>query len=66
VLAKFVDGADVRMIQSRSGPGFSLKSFPSTGIVEVVFGQEFQGNVPAQASVLGPVHNTHPSSAEFF
>jgi hypothetical protein len=41
-----------------------MKTFQSLGIVSYFFRQELQGHKPAKASVLGLIHNTHPSTTE--
>jgi hypothetical protein len=66
VLPDIVDGADVWMIQSRGGACFSLKAVESLAVSGHLGGKEFQGNMPAKASVLGFVDHTHAPATQTF
>ena len=44
LFANVVNGADVGMVQSRSGLCLALKAVESLGIASDVIGQEFQSN----------------------
>jgi hypothetical protein len=52
------------MVKSGRGTGLATKTFQGLGVVSYFFGQELQGHEPAKASVLGLVHDTHPSAAQ--
>src|SRR5712691_2707535 len=64
VLADFVDGADVGMVQSRGGSCFPPKAFERLWVSGYVLRQEFQGDEATEFSVLGLVHDTHATTAE--
>ena len=66
LLADFVDGADVGMIQGGSGARFAAETFEGLRIAGNVFGQKFQGDEAAEFSVLGLVNNAHAPAAQFF
>ena len=42
VLAYFVDGADIGMVESRSGLGFALKPLQGLLVLDKLLGQEFE------------------------
>src|SRR5271156_1466826 len=65
-LADIVDGADVRMIQSRSSLGFALKAAESLGIFGDFVGEEFERHKAAQSYVFSFVDDAHASAADFF
>ena len=66
VLADFVDGADIGMIQRGSGAGFAAETFERLRIADEIFGKKFKGDEAAEFGVLGFVDDTHASAAEFF
>ncbi len=66
VLANFVDGADVGMVESGGGAGFTAKTFEGLRVAGQVFGKKFQGDEAAEFGVLGFVDYTHAATAEFF
>src|SRR5262245_28228641 len=66
LVINFVDGADVGMIQSRSGFGFTAESLKSLRIVGNLLRQEFQRDEAVKTDVLRLVDHTHPAAAEFF
>ena len=63
-LADFVDRANVRMVQSRCCPGFSLKPLKSGRIFLQLPRQEFQGDVPSQIDVFRLIHHAHAAAAK--
>ena len=65
LLADFVDGADVGMVQGGCGLGFALKTGEGLRILGNFFGQELQRDKAAQLYVLGLVDDTHAAAAEF-
>ncbi len=66
VLADFVDGADVGVVQRGSGAGFAAKAFESLRILRNVFGEEFERDKATEGGVFGLVNNAHPAAAQFF
>src|SRR5262249_16406100 len=66
VFADFVDGADVRMIESRRRLGFAPKAFQRMRIFGEIFGQEFQCNKSTKFGVFGLVNHAHAAATEFF
>ena len=54
VLADFVDGADVGMVQRGSGAGFAAKTFESLRVLRNVVGKEFEGDKATEARCLRP------------
>ena len=66
VLADFVDGADVGMIQRRRGARLAAKAFESLRILRGIVGKKFQSDEAAELSVFRFVDDTHPSAAKKF
>ena len=66
VLADFVDGANVGVIEGRSGARFALESLQRLVVLRQFLGQEFQRDEAAELDVFRLVHHTHPAAAEFF
>ena len=64
LLADFVDGADVGMVQRRGGLRFTLETGQSLGVSGHLIGQELEGYKAVAARVLGLVDHTHPAAAE--
>jgi hypothetical protein len=64
LLADLVDGADVRVVERRSGAGLSLEAFQSRSVGAQLGWKKLQGHVPAQGFVLGLVHHAHPAATE--
>ena len=64
VLADFVDGANVGMIQSGSGSRLALEPLQGHSIGGQSIGQELQGNVAPQSQVLGLVDDAHTAATE--
>ena len=64
-LVDFVDGADVRMVQSRRGPGLSPEPAQGLRVVRQVVGKELQGDVSTKLQVFRLVYNTHAPAADF-
>ncbi len=63
-LPDFVDGADVRMIQSRRRTGLALETLQGRRIFLQLSGQKLQSHVPAEVDVLGLVHHAHAPAAK--
>ena len=66
LLSNFVDGADVRMIQSRRGLCFPPEPFKRLKVPRNFIRKEFQGHEPTKGRVLGLVDHPHATAAEFF
>ena len=64
LLADVVNRADVGMVESRCGLGFTLKTGKSLGVFGYFIGQEFQSHKPVQPGVLGLVDDAHATAAE--
>src|SRR5262249_30040613 len=64
LLFNTVNGADVRVIESRSCSRFSLKSLQGAYIVAKRFRQELQCHAATQPQVFRRVHHSHPSSTK--
>ena len=62
----FVDGADVRMIQRRSGLRFALETRQRLRIFGHFVGKKFQRDEAVQLGVLGFVDDAHTAAAQFF
>src|SRR5260370_39877051 len=65
VLADFVNGADVGMVESGSRTRFPAESFKRLRVIGDIFGQELQRHEAAEFSVLSLVNNSHAATAEF-
>ncbi len=61
-----MDGADVGMVQGRSGPGFAAKALQRLGIVGHFVGQKLQSHEAAKHEVFGLVHHAHAPAAQLF
>ena len=64
VVAGFVDDDDVGVVQGRGGARLLLETADSLGVVGGVFGQDLQGDFPAEPAVSGPIHLAHASTAK--
>jgi hypothetical protein len=64
-LINFVDGANVRMIQSRSSTRFTSKPLQCLQIGGEIFGKEFKGNAATEFEVFSLVNDAHASPADF-
>ena len=67
MLADFVDGADIGMVQRGSSLCFTVETARVlVGLARTSSGQELQSNEAVELRVLGFVDNAHPAAAEFF
>ena len=66
LLADFIDGADVGMIQGGSGLRFALKSLQRLRVLGDISGRNFRATKRPQPRVLGLVDHAHAAAAEFF
>ena len=65
LLADFVDGADVGMVQGGGCLCFALKTGQGLRVLGNIIGQKLQRDEAAEAWVLGLVDHTHAAAAEF-
>ena len=63
-LPDLIDGADVRVIQGRGGPGLALEALQRRRVFFQLSGQELQSDVPAEVEVFSFVHHTHAAAAK--
>ena len=66
VLADFIDGADVGMVQRGGGAGFAAEAFERLWVVATVVRKELQGDEATELGVFGFVDHAHPAAAELF
>jgi len=66
LVADVVDGADVRMIESRCRPCLPLEAGQCLVIAAEFRGQELESDKSLEACVQRLVDNTHPAAAKFF
>ncbi len=59
-----VDGGDVGVIQGREDFRFTLKPREPIDIFRHCLRQDFDGDVPLQIRVCGPIHFAHPAGAD--
>ncbi len=57
--------ADIRMVERGRGPGFALEALEGDRILRELHRKEFDGDLPAEPRVLGPVDDTHAAFANF-
>ena len=65
MLADFVDGADVWMVEGRCGLRFALKALQRFGCLDQIVRQEFQRNMPFEAQILRLIHHSHSATTQF-
>ena len=65
-LVNFVNRADVGMIESGSGAGFSLESFERLMVPHQLGREKLNRNIPAETKIHGAVHDSHAPAAEKF
>src|SRR5208283_2779525 len=66
VFADFVDGADVGVVQRRSGAGLATETLQRLRLVGHFVGQKLEGDEAAELGVFGLVNDAHAASAEPF
>ncbi len=64
ILINLIDGANVRVVQGRSGFGFSLESSQRLWVLGDVLWQKLQGHKSAELQVLSFIDHTHPAAAQ--
>src|SRR5215469_13353525 len=60
----FVNGADIRMIQSRGCAGFAFESLESLRVTREIGGEQFESDHTPELQVFGFVDYTHAASAD--
>jgi len=63
VTAEFIDGDDVRMVETRGGFGFLLETEQALGVSRKFGGENFDGDTTIQTRVNGVVDLAHPACA---
>src|SRR5215470_16038798 len=66
LLANVVDGADVRMVQSRRRFRFTPEALQSLRVPGNTLREKLEGHETVESTVLGFVHHTHAATAKFF
>ena len=64
VLADFVDGADVGMIQRRRGARFAEEALDRQAIGRRLGKQQFERDASPEDQILGEIHLAHAAAAE--
>ena len=64
VLADVVDRADVRVIQRRRRARLALKALRGRRVARQLGRQELDGDLPAEANILGAVDDAHAAAAK--
>jgi hypothetical protein len=65
LLADVVDGADIGVVQSGCGFGFTLKTGERQGIAGKIVGQKLKGDETMQANIFGFIDHAMPPSPSF-
>ena len=65
LIVDLIDGADVGMVQGRSGLGLTLKAAQSLLVSGDLIGKEFERHKAIEFDILGLVDDPHPATAEF-
>ncbi len=64
VLARVVDGEDVRFVERGRELGFAHESVPEPLVVGELGGEHLEGDLPLESLVLGEVHDPHAPPPE--
>ena len=65
VLLNRVDRADVRVIEGRSGARLALEALEQLAVLGHFRRKKLQGHAAAELRILGFVHHTHATRAQF-
>src|SRR5579864_2051426 len=65
-LVNLVNRADVRVVESGSGAGFSLEPLEGLTVPHQSGWEKLNSNVPAEAKIHGAVDHSHATAAEMF
>jgi len=66
LLANFMDGAHIGVIQGRGQARFAAESFERNLVLRKFVREKLQGYKPAETGVLGLVHHAHSTGPDFF
>ena len=66
VLADFVSSTDVGMVERRGRARLAVETFDELAVLGQLYGQELQGDRPAELGVLGLVHHAHAAPTQLF
>jgi hypothetical protein len=64
-LVNLVDGADVRVVQSRGSFSFPLETAECLFVVREIVWEKLERDLTTELQVLGLVDDTHPATAQF-
>src|ERR1700730_9871461 len=64
-LVNFIDGADIRMVESGRRTSLAAKTFQALRIVSYIFWQEFQSNKAPQARIFRLINNAHSAATKY-
>src|SRR5258708_39692484 len=65
LVVNFIDRADIRVIESRGGLGFALKSAEGLRVFGYVVGEELESHKAIEFYILSLVDHAHAAAAEF-
>jgi hypothetical protein len=65
MLADFVNGADVRVIERGCCTSFATKTFQSLRVLRCILREKFEGDKSAEGNVFCLVHHAHPTATQF-
>src|ERR1700693_4153024 len=65
LFANVIEDADIGMVQGRGGARFATKSFQGLGIAFHLLRKELQCHQTAKSDVLGLIHHSHSTAADF-
>src|SRR6267378_7849378 len=66
VLADFINGANVGVVQSGSGASFAAETLESMRVTDQIVGEEFESDKAAEVGVFGLVDDAHAAAAQLF
>src|SRR6202050_5190129 len=61
-----VNDADIGVIEGGGGTRLAMEALDGLGVLRNVIGEEFEGDVAAEAGIFGFVDHAHTAAAEFF
>ena len=65
-LIDLVDGADVGMVESRGGAGFSLEAVEGLAVLGQFVRKKFERDGTAEFDVFGAINDSHAATAQLF
>ena len=66
MLSDVVDGADVGVVERRSGTSFAPEAFQCLWILGYIIGQELESHETPELGVLGLINHPHAAATELF